>query len=88
MDLADALGTLGQARAANDRHDLAIAAWKAARDHYPLTEFDVRAKRLLEIAQSCRALNMPAEARRNLEAALAEARDPDLRTRIQSLLSR
>jgi tetratricopeptide (TPR) repeat protein len=83
LDLADALGTLGQARAANDRHDLAIAAWKAARDHYPLTEFDVRAKRLLEIAHSCRALNMPAEARRNLAAALLEARDPDLRARIE-----
>lgn len=85
-DLADALGTLGQARAANARHDLAIAAWKAARDHYPLTEFDVRAKRSMEIALSCRALNMPAEARRNLESALHEARDPDLRTRIESLL--
>lgn len=83
MDLADALGTLGQARAANDRHDLAIAAWKAARDHYPLTEFDVRAKRLLEIALSCRALRMPAEARRHLESALREARDPDLRARIE-----
>jgi tetratricopeptide (TPR) repeat protein len=83
MDLADALGTLGQARAANARHDLAIAAWKAARDHYPLTEFDVRARRLLEIATSCRALNMPAEARRNLDAALREARDPDLRARIE-----
>ena len=86
LDLADALGTLGQARAANERHDLAIAAWKAARDHYPLTEFDVRAKRSLEIAQSCRALNMPAEARRNLECALHEARDPDLRSKIESLL--
>jgi tetratricopeptide (TPR) repeat protein len=86
LDLADALGTLGQARAANHRHDLAIAAWKAARDHYPLTEFDVRAKRSLEIALSCRALDMPAEARRNLESALKEARDPDLRARIESQL--
>jgi tetratricopeptide (TPR) repeat protein len=86
LDLADALGTLGQTRAANQRHDLAIAAWKAARDHYPLTEFDVRAKRSLEIAQSCRALNMPTEARRNLESALREARDPDLRSKIESLL--
>lgn len=85
LDLADALGTLGQARAANGRHELAIAAWKAARDHYPLTEFDVRAKRLLEIALSCRALRMPAEARRNLDAALLEARDPDLRARIEKV---
>jgi len=85
-DLADALGTLGQARAANERHDLAIAAWKAARDHYPLTEFDSRAKRLLEIALSCRALNMPAEARRHLELALREAKDPDLRSRIEAAL--
>lgn len=88
LDLASALGTLGQARAANDRHDLAIAAWKAARDHYPLTEFDLRAKRLLEIGLSCRKLNMPAEARRNLEGALLEARDPDLRARIEAALPR
>jgi hypothetical protein len=86
LDLADALGTLGQARAANDHHDLAIAAWRAAHDHYPLTEFDARAKRLLEIAQSCRALNMPAEARRHLELALREARDPDLRSKIEAAL--
>ncbi|MBI3854477.1 MAG: tetratricopeptide repeat protein [Planctomycetes bacterium] len=84
LDLADALGTLGQARAANRRHELAIAAWTASRDHYPLTEFDVRAKRSLEIALSCRALNMPAEARRHLDAALREARDPDLRARIEA----
>lgn len=88
MDLADALGTLGQARAANNHHDLAIAAWQAARDHYPLTEFDVRARRLLEIAVSCRALNMPGEAHRNLEAALREAHDPDLRASIESALAR
>lgn len=86
LDLADGLGTLGQARAANGHHDLAIAAWKAARDHYPLTEFDSRAKRLYEIALSCRALEMPAEARKNLEAALREARDPDLRSRIEAAL--
>jgi tetratricopeptide (TPR) repeat protein len=88
MDLADAFGTLGQARAANQRHDLAIAAWTAARDHYPLTEFDVRAKRLLEIALSCRALNMPAEARRHLDAALREAKDPDLRARIEAAMGK
>lgn len=88
LDLADALGTLGQARAANHRHDLAIAAWKAARDHYPLTEFDARARRLLEIALSCRALNMPAEAKRNLSAALQEAQDPDLRARIEAALAK
>jgi tetratricopeptide (TPR) repeat protein len=86
LDLADALGTLGQARAANARHDLAIAAWTAARDHYPLTEFDVRAKRSYEIALSCRALNMPAEARRHLDVALREAKDPDLRSRIEEAL--
>lgn len=85
-DLADSLATLGQALAANGRHDRAIASWKAARDHYPLTEFDIRAKRLHEIALSCRALNMPVEARANLDAALREARDPDLRERIQSSL--
>jgi hypothetical protein len=86
LDLADAYSTLGQAQAANDHHDLAIAAWKAARDHYPLTEFDARARRLFEIAQSCRALNMPAEARRHLELALREAKDPDLRAKIEASL--
>ncbi len=86
LDLADAFGTLGQARAANGKHDLAIAAWRAARDHYPLTQFDSRARRSYEIALSFRSLNMPAEARRNLEEALREARDPDLRSRIQSAL--
>jgi len=86
MDLADALGTLGQARAANEHHDLAIAAWTAARDHYPLTEFDVRARRSFEIALSCRALNMPAEARRHLDLALREAKDPDLRARIEAAI--
>lgn len=86
MDLADAFGTLGQTLAANGKHDLAIAAWEAARDHYPLTEFDLRAKRLHEIALSCRALNMPVEARQNLETALREARDPDLRARIEAAL--
>jgi hypothetical protein len=87
LDLADAYGTLGQAQAANDHHDLAIAAWKAARDHYPLTEFDARARRLLEIARSCRALNMPAEARRHLELALREAKDPDLRSKIEAAIA-
>jgi tetratricopeptide (TPR) repeat protein len=86
LDLADALGTLGQAQAANDRHELAIASWKAARDHYPLTEFDVRARRALEIALSCRALNMPAEARRHLDLALREAKDPDLRAKIEAAI--
>ncbi|HVR83762.1 MAG TPA: tetratricopeptide repeat protein [Planctomycetota bacterium] len=86
LDLADALSTLGQIRAANGKHELAIAAWKAAVDHSPLTLFDVRAKRLYDVALSFRALNMPAEARRHLESALREARDPDLRAKIQSAL--
>lgn len=86
LDLADALSTLGQARAVNGKHELAIAAWKAAVDHSPLTQFDARAKRQLEIALSFQALLMPAEARRTLEAALREARDPDLRARIQAAL--
>ena len=86
MDLADAFGTLGQAMAANGHHVPAISAWKAACDHYPLTEFDTRAKRLIEIAHSFRALSMPSEARRHLELALREAKDPDLRSRIEAEL--
>ncbi|HLY72560.1 MAG TPA: tetratricopeptide repeat protein [Planctomycetota bacterium] len=86
LDLADALATLAEIRAANGKHELAIAAWKAAVDHSPLTLFDVRARRLYDIALSFRALSMPAEARRHLEAALREARDPDLRAKIESAL--
>lgn len=84
LDLADALGTLGQVRAARGRHDLAVAAWRAALDHYPLTEHNARARRHLEIAASLRALGMPAEARRHLEQAKAEARDPALCERIEA----
>ncbi|HZE98308.1 MAG TPA: tetratricopeptide repeat protein [Planctomycetota bacterium] len=84
LDVADAMATLAQARVFNGKHELAIAAWKASIDHTPLTEFDVRAKRMAEIAFSCRALNMPAEARRHLDAALREARDPDLRARLEA----
>lgn len=86
LDLADALATLAQARSVNGKHELAIGAWKAAIDHTPLTLFDVRAKRLYEIGFSYQALNMPAEARRHQEAALREARDPDLRAKIQAVL--
>lgn len=86
LDLADALATLGQVRAADRRHDLAIAAWKASIDHTPLTQFDVRARRLYDIAQSCTAMQMPAEARRHLEEGLRTARDPDLRARIEAAL--
>lgn len=86
LDLADALATLGQVRAAAARHELAVAAWKASLDHTPLTQFDLRARRLYDIAQSCKALNMPAEARRHLEAGLREARDSDLRARIEAAL--
>lgn len=86
LDLADALSTLGEIRASNGKHELAIAAWKSAVDHSPLTLFDVRARRLYDIALSFRALSMPAEAQRNLEAALREAHDPDLRAKIQGAL--
>jgi tetratricopeptide (TPR) repeat protein len=87
LDLADALATLGEVRACNGKHELAVAAWKAAVDHSPLTLFDVRARRLLDMALSFRALNMPAEARRHLDWALREARDPDLRAKIEAALA-
>jgi tetratricopeptide (TPR) repeat protein len=86
LDLADALGTLGQARAADGRHELAVAAWKASLDHYPLTEFDARARRHYEIGLSLRQMSMPAEARKHLEQALGQARDPALRARIEASL--
>lgn len=86
LDLADALGTLGQALAFADRHVPAIAAWTASLDHYPLTEFDTRARRLLEIGLSQRRISMPADARRSLERALAEAKDPQLREKIEAAL--
>lgn len=86
LDLADAFATLAQARGLNGKHELAVAAWKAALEHTPLTLFDVRARRNFEIGFCFQALNMPAEARRHQETALREARDPDLRARIQAAL--
>lgn len=85
-DLAHGLGTLGQARAALGKHDLAVAAFKASYDHFPVNAFDFRAKRLYEIGLSCRALAMPAEGRRHLERALVEAKDPALRAKIEAAL--
>jgi len=86
LDLADALGTLGQALAFADRPVPAIAAWTAALDHYPLTESDARARRLLEIGLAQRRISMPADAKRTLERALAEAKDARLRERIEAAL--
>ncbi len=86
LDLAFALGTLGQARAAGGKDALAVAAWKASYDHLPLTMFDVRARRQVEIAGACKRMQMPAEARKHLEQGLAEARDPALRARIEAEL--
>jgi tetratricopeptide (TPR) repeat protein len=86
LDWAYALGTLGQARSAAGKHALAIAAWKASFDHLPLTEPDARARRLREIALAYRTLGMPEEARKHLERALREARDPSLRAKIEESL--
>ena len=85
-DLAHAMGTLGQAQAAGRKHVLAIASWRASYDHFALTEFDWRAKRQYEIGLSQRQISMPAEARKSLERALSEARDPSLREKIQAAL--
>jgi tetratricopeptide (TPR) repeat protein len=85
-DLAHGLGTLGQVRAALAKHDLAVAAFKASYDHFPVTAFDFRAKRLYEIGLSCRALSMPAEGRRHLERARTEARDAALLEKIEAAL--
>lgn len=86
LDLAAALGTLGQALALADRPVPAIAAWTAALDHYPLTESDARARRLLEIGLAQRRISMPADAKRTLERALAEAKDARLREKIEAAL--
>lgn len=86
-DLAHALGTLGQARAAAGKHELAVAAFKASYDHFPVTAFDFRAKRLYEIGLSFRALAMPAEGRLHLERALTEAKDAALLDRIRAALA-
>lgn len=85
-DLAHALGTLGQARAANGSHATAIAAWKASYDHLPLTESYFRAKRLHEMGLSYRAAGMPAEGRVHLERALSESRDPAQKSAIEAAL--
>ena len=86
LDLAHSLGTLGQARAANGRHVLAIAAWKASLGHLPLTAFDFRAKRLLEMGLSCGEIDMPAEGRGHLRRALSLVKSPALRERIEAAL--
>ena len=85
-DLAHALGTLGQASRANGKFVPAVAAFKASYDHFPVDAFDARAKRLYEIGLCYRSLSMPAEARRHLERARAEARDPSLQARIDDAL--
>ena len=86
LDLAFALGTLGQARLAGGNHAMAVSAWKASYDHLPLTEGDLRARRLLLIARSCREMEMPNEAQATLRKALREARDPDLKKEIETAL--
>lgn len=86
LDLAGAFGTLGQARAANGRHELAVGAWKASLALIPLTEGDWRARRLLEIGKSYAALGMGHEARKHWTEGLEAARDPELRRRLEELL--
>lgn len=86
LDLAYAMGTLGQARAALGKDVPAITAWKASFDHFPLTHFDARAKRLYEIGLAHKRLQMPQEARRHWESALREVRDPALRAKIEAEL--
>lgn len=86
LDLADACGTLGQVRSRLEKHDLAIAAWKASLDLLPLDEFDSRAKRHYEIALAFRKLGMPAEARKHLGAAAEIVKDPELKRRIEEAL--
>lgn len=86
-DYAHALGTLGQARAANGRHEPAIAAWKASYDRFPPTESYFRAKRLLEIGLSYRALGVASESRSHLERALAETTDPAQKAAVEAALA-
>ena len=85
-DLAHALGTLGKARAAGGRHQVAIAAWEASYDHLPLTDSFFRALRLFEMGLSYRAAGMPAEGRARLERALAESPDPAQKAAIEAEL--
>lgn len=87
LKLAYAYGTLGQARAANGRHALAVGALKASYNHLPLTAFDARARRLYEIGLSTREMGMPADARGYFRRALEEARDAKLRAKIEAELN-
>jgi len=86
LNVASAFGTLGQARSANGRHELAIAAWKASLDVMALDEFDRRARRLLDIGVSYEKLSMPREARLHYAQGLEVARDPALRARLEERL--
>ena len=87
LDLAYALGTLGQAREAVGKDAMAVSAWKASYDHLPLDKGNLRARRLLLIAGCCRRMEMPNEARATLKKALREARDPELKKEIEAALS-
>lgn len=88
LDLAEALGTLGQVRAARSRHDLALAAWQASYELLPLTSSDARTRRLLDMALSHRAAGMPVRAKELLERALREVLDPKLKARVEAELSK
>jgi tetratricopeptide (TPR) repeat protein len=86
QELSSALGTLGQARAANTKLELAIAAWQASLELMPLDRPDARARRLLEIGRAYKRLETPSEAKRHLEQALGTAKDEALRREIKAEL--
>jgi thioredoxin-like negative regulator of GroEL len=84
--LAFALDTLAKARSANGHHVLAAAAWQASLDHLPLDFHDHRARRMYRLGLANRAMGMGSVARDWLRKALEEARDEDLRARIEEEL--
>jgi hypothetical protein len=88
LELAMALGTLGQIRYLQREFALAIAAWKASYDLLPLNLTPLRAKRLLHIARAFNSMGIVSQERTYLQQARAVADDPVLIKEIDSQLSK
>jgi tetratricopeptide (TPR) repeat protein len=88
LELAMALGTLGQVRCLQGDHALAVAAWKASYDLLPMNLGDLRAKRLLQIAGAFRGMGMASQEKTYLEQARAAASDSSLIRKIEDQLQK
>lgn len=86
IELAYALGTLGQLRFKTKNFLGAVAAWQSSIETIPLKMFDFRAKRNYEIGLAYVELKDPKKARESLSEATALVKDPLLREEIEKAL--